>query len=207
MSDGLKPGWRLWRFDQIATNVNVRVDDPVAAGVDYYVGLEHLDSGSLKIRRWGTPDDVSATKLLFEPGDVIFARRRAYQRKLGVAEFRGIASAHSLVLRAKPEVVLPEFLPFFLASELFMRRAESISVGSLSPTINWIAIAREGFALPPVPEQMRMLAVLDAAAKSVEDARELTCSAEALCLSFTNAIGNNPPAEPGAFDRWPLKGA
>ncbi len=24
----LKPGWKVWRFDQMATNVNVRIDNP-----------------------------------------------------------------------------------------------------------------------------------------------------------------------------------
>jgi hypothetical protein len=43
-------GSTRWRL-----NVNVRVDDPSVAEVDYYVGLEHLDSDSLKIRRWGSP--------------------------------------------------------------------------------------------------------------------------------------------------------
>jgi type I restriction enzyme S subunit len=115
----LKPGWKVWRFDQMATNVNVRIDNPSESGMEHYVGLEHLDADSLKIRRWGTPDDVEATKLMFKKGDIIFGRRRAYQRKLGVAEFDGICSAHAMVLRAKPEVVLPEFLPFFMQSDLF----------------------------------------------------------------------------------------
>ena len=83
--DDLKPGWRRVRFDQLAVNVNDRVDDPKTAGVDRYVGLEHLDPESLRIRRWGTPDDVEATKLRFRAGDIIFGRRRAYQRKLAVA--------------------------------------------------------------------------------------------------------------------------
>jgi type I restriction enzyme, S subunit len=171
MTEGLKPGWRRWRFEQMATNVNERVDDPSEAGVDYYVGLEHLDSDSLKIRRWGSPDDVSATKLLFEPGDIIFGRRRAYQRKLGVAEWRGIASAHSLVLRGKPDVVLPEFLPFFMQSDLFMDRAQRISVGSLSPTINWKTLAKEEFALPPLEEQRRITVAYTALDNLAEELR------------------------------------
>jgi hypothetical protein len=28
MTEGLKPGWRRWRFEQMATKVNERVDDP-----------------------------------------------------------------------------------------------------------------------------------------------------------------------------------
>lgn len=170
MSDNknLKPGWKIWRFDQMATNVNVRIENPSESGMEHYVGLEHLDADSLKIRRWGTPDDVEATKLMFKKGDIIFGRRRAYQRKLGVAEFDGICSAHAMVLRAKPEVVLPEFLPFFMQSDLFMNRAVEISVGSLSPTINWKTIAVQEYALPSLEDQKQISALLD----NVEAAKE-----------------------------------
>lgn len=157
----LKPGWKVWRFDQIATNVNVRIDNPSESGMEHYVGLEHLDPDSLRIRRWGSPDDVEATKLVFKKGDIIFGRRRAYQRKLGVAEFDGICSAHAMVLRAKPDVVLPEFLPFFMQSDLFMNRAVEISVGSLSPTINWKTLAVQEFALPSLEEQRKAAEALE----------------------------------------------
>lgn len=152
----LKPGWRRVKFAQLAECVNDRVDDPSKAGVDRYVGLEHLDPESLSIRRWGTPDEVESTKLRFRPGDIIFGKRRAYQRKLAVADFDGICSAHAMVLRAKSDVVLPEFLPFLMQSDTFMERAVAISVGSLSPTINWKTLAAEEFALPPMEEQRRL---------------------------------------------------
>ena len=66
----LKPGWQIWRFDQIAVNVNERVE-PGETDAEYYVGLEHLDTDSLKIRRWGHPSDVGATKLKFRQGDIV----------------------------------------------------------------------------------------------------------------------------------------
>jgi len=160
MPEMMKRGWRTWRFDQMAVMVNDRIDNPSEAGVDRYVGLEHLDSASLTMRRWGAPSDVEATKLRFRAGDIIFGRRRVYQRKLGVADFDGICSAHAMVLRALTDVVLPEFLPFFMQSELFMERAKQISVGSLSPTINWKTLAAEKFALPPLEEQRRIAEVL-----------------------------------------------
>jgi len=168
-----KPGWKIWRFDQMVTNVNVRIDNPSESGMEHYVGLEHLDSDSLRIRRWGSPDDVEATKLCFKKGDIIFARRRAYQRKLGIAEFDGICSAHAMVVRAKPEVVLPEFLPFFMQSDLFMNRAVEISVGSLSPTINWKTMAVQEFELPTIDEQKHiadLLSEIDASIARYEDA-------------------------------------
>ena len=160
--DRLKPGWTRVAFGDVAVSVNDRIDNPLDAGVERYVGLEHLDSDSLAIRRWAPPTAVTATKLLFRRGDIIFGRRRVYQRKLAVADFDGICSAHALVLRAKSRIVLPEFLPFFMQSDSFMRRAEAISVGSLSPTINWRTLASEEFALPPLDEQRRIASLLSA---------------------------------------------
>lgn len=180
----LKPGWKVWRFDQMATNVNVRIDNPSESGMEHYIGLEHLDTDSLKIRRWGTPDDVEATKLMFKKGDIIFGRRRAYQRKLGIAEFDGICSAHAMVLRSKPDVVLPEFLPFFMQSDLFMNRAVEISVGSLSPTINWKTMAAQVFALPPMEEQRRVVELL----QSLNDVHECLLAASDASITLKSSL-------------------
>lgn len=175
-----KAGWTRMRFDQIATQINDRVDNPAEAGVERYVGLEHLDPDSLRIRRWGEPTDVESTKLRFQPGDIIFGKRRVYQRKVAVADFEGICSAHAMVLRAKPGGVLPDFLPFFMQSDLFMERALSISVGSLSPTINWKALAAEEFLLPPIQDQARLVEALSAADKLAEVQHELLTSSESV---------------------------
>lgn len=193
--NALKNGWKIWRFDQIATIVNDRVDNPSEANVEYYVGLEHLDTDSLKIRRWGKPGDVEATKLRFRKGEIIFGRRRVYQRKLGVADFDGICSAHAMVLRAKPEVVLPEFLPFFMQSDLFMNRAIEISVGSLSPTINWKTLAAQEFALPPMEKQRQVVELLKEIESSVEGNENVETHAHRLSLALLRDVLES---------KWPL---
>lgn len=164
-TEELPDGWNRVKFGSIAASITERVDDPSASGVDRYVGLEHLDPDSTTIQRWGSPSDVEATKLRFYPGDVIYGRRRAYQRKLGVADFDGICSAHALVLRARPDVCLPEFLPYFLQSDAFHQRALDISVGSLSPTINWKTLTVQEFTLPPIDEQRSMVSLLTQASR------------------------------------------
>lgn len=196
----LKPGWKTWRFEQMAANVNVRIDNPSESGMEHYVGLEHLDPDSLRIRRWGSPSDVEAGKLFFKTGDIIFAKRRAYQRKLGVAEFDGICSAHAMVLRAKHEVVLPEFLPFFMQSDLFMNRAIEISVGSLSPTINWKTMAIQEFALPPIEEQRRLVDVLQAIEHANESHQKIGQAANQLIRSMLSELlnGDWPVVELGS---------
>lgn len=162
-----------YRFDQIADNVNVRVM-PGDTSLDRYVGLEHLDPETLQIRHWGSPADVIGQKLHFWPGDIIYGRRRAYQRKVAIADFEGICSAHAMVLRAKPEVCLPELFPFFLQSETFHQRALEISVGSLSPTINWRTLAEQEFPLPPLNEQRRIARLLWAVEEVFIKSRQVT---------------------------------
>lgn len=181
-----KPKLKTYRFDQMAEQINDRVDNPAESGVERYVGLEHLDADSLRIRRWGDITDVESTKLRFQPGDIIFGKRRVYQRKLAVADFEGICSAHAMVLRANPEVVLPEFLPFFMQSDYFMARALKISVGSLSPTINWKTLAAEEFDLPPIKEQRRMAVVLEAAERTLDSLCVLQGQLHAVRMAHLN---------------------
>ena len=154
-----KSNWQTYRFDQIANNISERVD-PNNTNLEIYIGLEHIDPESIHIKRTGTPDDVDGQKLRCYPGDVIFGRRRAYQRKAAIAPSDGFCSAHSLVLRANPNVMEPKLFPFFLHSDLFMHRAVDISVGSLSPTINWGTLKHQEFQLPPKDHQAKLIELL-----------------------------------------------
>jgi len=154
-------GWKIFRFDQLAKQITDRVE-PTPEDSGLYVGLEHMDPGSLKVRRWGSQTDLIGTKFKMRKGDILFARRNAYLKRVAIAPHDGLFSAHGMVLRPRPEAVLPDFLPFFMQSDLFMDRAIEISVGSLSPTINWKAMAVQEFALPPTTEQSRIVEILQA---------------------------------------------
>lgn len=44
---------KVIKFGDICHEVKLTTKDPVAEGYERYIGLEHLDSGSLKINRWG----------------------------------------------------------------------------------------------------------------------------------------------------------
>ena len=184
----MREGWTRLRFDEFAENVTERVDNPAEAGVDRYVGLEHLDPDSLAISRWGAPTDVGATKLRFRSGDIIFGKRRVYQKKLAVADFNGICSAHAMVLRARPRAVDPAFLPYLMQTDTFMERALRISVGSLSPTINWPTLAAEMFDLPPRRDQGRIADLLRAEDATAEAMRNLQLESERAQMALFSAL-------------------
>ena len=146
----------IYRFDDIAINSTAK-KKPVESDKFHYVGLEHIDSGSFEITRWGSDVAPVGEKLIMQKGDVLFGKRRAYQRKVAIAPFDGIFSAHGMVLRPKEDVICKEFFPFFLSSNQFMDTAIRISVGGLSPTINWKDLQKQEFELPSIEEQ-RVLA-------------------------------------------------
>lgn len=146
------------RFDKIAINISERVE-PKKTELTTYVGLEHLDSDNMVIERTGTPDDVIGTKLKIYKGDIIFGKRRAYLRKVAVSHFDGIASAHSMILRANEKHIDKDFLPYFMQSDAFMNRAVQISEGSLSPTIKVKTLAQQEFTLPKKEKQKELVAL------------------------------------------------
>ena len=162
MTDNLKPGWKIVKFDDIAQNIAERVS-PVPEDSKQYIGLEHLDTDCLSIRRWGTDIDLKGQKLRMKKGDIIFGKRNVYLRRVAIAPFDGICSAHAMVLRPKLKEVEKDFLPFLMQSDTFMEKALKISVGSLSPTINWNTLKQQEFALPPRDEQRRIAEILWAA--------------------------------------------
>jgi len=156
----VQDGWQVVKFAEIAKNISKRVD-PTTTDLEVYVGLEHLDPQSLRIQRRGVPSDVKGQKLQVRPGQIIFGKRRAYQKKLAVADFDGICSAHAMVLEEIPGKIIPGLLPFFMQSDMFMDRAVAISEGSLSPTIKWKTFAVQEFPLPPFGRQKEILEVLE----------------------------------------------
>ena len=114
----------------------------------HYIGLEHIEPGTFKLSRWGSEIPPIGDKLIIKKGDILFGKRRAYQRKVAIAPFDGIFSAHGMVFRPKEDVICKEYLPFFISSNQFMDTALRISVGGLSPTINWKDLQKQEFNLP-----------------------------------------------------------
>jgi type I restriction enzyme S subunit len=118
-----------------------------------------------------------------QKGDVLFGKRRAYQRKLAIAPFDGIFSAHGMVLRPNEKVIDKSFFPFFMSSDAFMERAVQISVGGLSPTINWKDLREQEFDLPPIEEQKKLAEKLWAAYRLKESYKKLLAATDEMVKS------------------------
>ena len=189
-----------YRFDEIAYNSTAK-KKPTEDDKETYIGLEHLDSECLTISRWGSEVAPVGEKLIMKKGDILFGKRRAYQRKVGIAPFDGIFSAHGMVLRPNEEVINPNFFPFFISSDQFMERAVRISVGGLSPTINWKDLREQEFDIPSLDEQKELADKLWAAYNLKESYKKLLSATDEMVKSqFIEMFGGIQNDS-----KWPLK--
>jgi type I restriction enzyme S subunit len=180
----LPDGWRWVKFGDIAREVSESTRTPIEDGFERYVGLEHFEPDSLSLKRWGMieKDNPTFTKV-FHAGQLLFGRRRAYQRKAAIVDFDGICSGDIIVIEALPKLLLPDLLPFVVQSDGFWDNAIHTSAGSLSPRTKWANLAAYEFPLPPLDEQSRIAAILWAVEEAIE-AQLLAIEA----LSFTKKV-------------------
>ena len=186
-----------YRFDQIAIN-STEKKKPVEEDRFTYLGLEHLDSGSLKVTRFGSEVAPIGEKLVMHKGDVLFGKRRAYQKKVAIAPFDGIFSAHGMVLRPKEDVIDKDFFPLFISSDYFLDAAIKISVGSLSPTINWRDLKELEFELPDMDTQRKLAEVLWSINDTMEAYKRLISATDELVKSQFIVMFGEPKNSPDA---------
>ena len=179
-----------YRFDQIAIN-STEKKKPAEEDRFTYLGLEHLDSGTLRVTRFGTEVAPVGEKLVMHKGDVLFGKRRAYQKKVAIAPFDGIFSAHGMVLRPKEDVIDKDFFPLFISSDYFLDAAIKISVGSLSPTINWHDLKELEFELPDLAAQHKLAEILWSINDTMEAYKNLISATDELVKSqFMEQFGS-----------------
>jgi len=163
-----KAGWTRVRFSDVVENVNESESNPAETGLERFIGLEHIEPGSLHVRSWGNVADGTTFTRRCRPGQVLFGKRRAYQRKVAVAGFDAVVSGDIYVLAPKNDRLISELLPFVCLSERFFLHAVGTSAGSLSPRTNWSSLASFEFDLPPLDQQHRIAQVLRAVDESLQ---------------------------------------
>lgn len=160
------------------------------------VGLEHLIPEEICFSEYEICSDKTFTKA-FHKGQVLFGRRRAYQKKAAIAHVDGVCSGDIMVLEAIPGKVEPSLLPFIIQNDRFFDYAIQHSEGGLSPRVKWNAIANYEFALPSIDEQKVLADKLWAAYKVKESYRQLLSTTdEMLKAKFQEMFMNKG---------WPLE--
>ncbi|TLS68125.1 hypothetical protein FEF65_03775 [Mariprofundus erugo] len=189
MTSFSKHRWKMVKFGDVVKNANLVERDPVASGIERVVGLEHIDPENLHIQRWNSAEESTSFTRKFVPGQTLFGKRRAYQRKVAYAEFEGICSGDILTFEPKDKMILlPELLPFICQSDAFFDHALGTSAGSLSPRTSWTALKDFEFPLPSIDEQKRIAEILWTADESVQNQCKTLVEAQKAELSLAHNL-------------------
>lgn len=187
-----------YRFEQIAINCKekVKADD---IDTSTYIGLEHLDPGCLHVSRWGSAVPIKGDKIVMHEGDVLFGKRNAYLRRAAIAPHDGAFSAHGMIFRPREDVVDKDFFPLFIASDYFFDTAIRISVGSLSPTVNWSDLKNQEFELPDLDTQRKLAKVLWSLNDTKEAYKKLIAATDELVKSQFIEMFGDPAENPNGY--------
>jgi type I restriction enzyme, S subunit len=127
--------------------------------VERFVGLENIEPENFQLKGFGLVAERTTFTKRFVKGDILLGKRRAYLKKVAVADFDGICSEDILVIRAKSSKILPGLLPIYISSEAFIQHAVSTSDGSLSPRTKWKDLAEMKLKIPDLKMQETILNV------------------------------------------------
>lgn len=173
------------KFGDVVRNVSESVADPVSVGLERAVGLDHLDPNELAVTRWALTGDGLTFTRRFRAGQVLFGRRRAYQRKVAFPDFDGVCSGDIYVLEPRDERLIKRLLPFIVQSEPFLRYALRTSAGSLSPRTKWSDLQNYEFDLPPLDEQREVAALLWSMEAALDRYRDTEAAASRLLVALS----------------------
>lgn len=162
-----KSNWTKVKFGEVVFEPKESTKTPLEDGITHVVGLEHITSGDIHLRRSASIEEQTTFTKKFAKEDVLFGRRRAYLKKAARAEFDGICSGDITVFRAK-ENLLPELLPFIVNNDTFFDYAVKHSAGGLSPRVKFKDLANYEFLLPPKDHQAKLAKLLWAMDEVIE---------------------------------------
>ncbi len=160
MPEQLPKGWVATALGEI-----VRPGRPRVSPREYpelpYIGLEHVESQTMRLLGKGDASAIRSSSILFEKGDLLYGKMRPYLNKIWVADFSGLCSAEFLVFPAAEEAN-NSFLALRLNADDFVNFANQ-QVSGDRPRVDFKGLSSFAIRLPPLSEQGRIVATLNKA--------------------------------------------
>jgi type I restriction enzyme S subunit len=187
----LPEGWRWVRLGEVAWRDAITLqprDQPDA--VFHYLGMEHVAPG-----QWDEPTpvelrgaEIKSQVIVYRPGLVLYGKLRPYLNKVVVPSAEGVASTEFIPLAVKEDVLEPQYLGAYLRSPSFVAYATQNTTGSRQPRVRLDALWGAPIPLPPLAEQRRIVAHLEAVQERLKALKEAQAATEAELKRLEQAI-------------------
>ena len=135
-----------------------------------YVGMEDIEGFTGRFLGELSPRSVVSSTFQFTNKHVLYGRLRPYLNKVLVPDFEGHCSTEIFPL--KPCTQLDrKFLYYWLTSDAVVREVDKTCTGARMPRANVKEIMTFPIPIPLIPEQKRIVTILDQAFADIEQAR------------------------------------
>ena len=173
----MKEGWEEKKLGDVCkknSNIKWQKNDET----EYqYIDLSSVSRDSLTILETSVVSSKNApsrAKKIVEEDDVIFATTRPTLRRVTIIEKdldNQICSTGFAVMRANSEKILPQFIFYFLQTEYFIERMETLQRGASYPAVSDTDVNNSLIPIPPLSEQKEIVATLDEAFAAIDTAK------------------------------------
>jgi type I restriction enzyme S subunit len=141
-----------------------------------YVDVSSVSNESFEVtdtQRLKGKDAPSRARRMIRANDVLFATIRPTLRRIAVVPERldgQVCSTGYFVMRPKPDLD-SRFLFYSLFTNTFMDQMEALQTGASYPAVNDSQVRAQLVPVPPLPEQRRIVGILDEAFAGIATAK------------------------------------
>lgn len=193
MSDSLPPGWAWARIAEVVTRVPNIAPEREPEREFGYVDISSIDNARFTIsgiRLLRGKDAPSRARRPVQPHDVLFSNVRTYLRNIAtvpVGCLANVCSTGFTVLRPNRSIQ-PRFLFYYTLTDEFIHRVTPQQTGTHYPATSDRVVMGERIPVPPLAEQRRIVAKLDALLSKVDSTRKRLDRIPALLKRFRQAV-------------------
>lgn len=199
----LPEDWSTVRLGDVTERRN-ETCQPSKDGGRKYIGLEHIDSGDSKLKRYGFENEVLSSKSQFFVDDILYGKLRPYLDKCAIANFDGICSTDIIVIKPR-DVTIGSYVGNLLHLKTFVEYATKTMTGVNHPRTSWQSISKYTFPLPPLPEQKAIAHILQSVQEAKENTEEVIRATKELKKSMMKHLFTYGPVPPGEAENVKLK--
>lgn len=197
----MKSGWETKKLGEVlqkTVNVNPRQSPDAKFEYIDVSSISNLTFQIEETQRLQGKDAPSRARRHVKAKDVLFATVRPTLKRVAIVPDyldNQVCSTGYFVLRPKPELDF-RFVFYFLLSDEFMGKMEKLQKGASYPAVNDGEMRAQEISFPPLPEQQRIVALLDEAfdalATATAHAETNLRNARALFESYLQSVFANP---------------
>ena len=158
--------WTRHKFGKFVSLSMTRFDPRNSHEIRPCIELEHISQGDGSLIGMADSQGQWSIKAVFEKEDVLYGKLRPNLRKSYYCEFNGVCSTEIWVLKAEPQRCSGAYLAELVQTDKFISAA-CAATGTKMPRADWNVVSEVSFILPPIPEQKRIVAVLQSASRQL----------------------------------------